>query len=409
MGSKNKTQTSTSESKPWAPAIPHLENILNQADKLFNDQGGINKEFINKELADLTPEMKDTVMGMINNPQFTEIANQMKDIAAGGKNQVGQAGGVLGGLTQQGISGKDINDLAAQLYDSDTVKSQTEQLGKDVQNALGKEIQGLNQRAAATGGMGSSRAGVAEGVASGKAADAMAQGSAQIQNAARQQAYGQALGTLQGNQNTALGAAGQLGSLGMGQLGFLNNAGGMLQQDLNNKLTGSGILQNQAQLGKDYDWFNKTGQQNAGWDALSKYLGVAGGIGGMGGTTTSTMSGGGGNKWGNVLGGVMSGIGMGMTGGLSGLATGGLGALGGMAGAFSDATLKKNVKRKKKGKGSKESTYEWDWNKSAEKRIGAKGKSAGVLAQQTAKDRPDAVSVDSKTGKKKVNYGALDM
>lgn len=388
MGSKNKTQTSTSESKPWAPAIPHLENILNQADKLFDAQGGINKEFINKELADLTPEMKDTVMGMINNPQFTEIANQMKDVAAGGQAGVGQASGVLGGLTQQGISGKDINDLAAQLYDSDTVKSQTEQLGKDVQDALGKEIQGLNQRASASGGMGSSRAGVAEGVATGKAADAMAQGSAQIQNAARQQAYGQALGTLQGNQQTALGAAGQLGNLGMGQLGFLNNAGGMLQQDISNKLTGSGILQNQAQMGKDYDWFNKTGQQNAGWDAINKYLGVAGGIGGMGGTTTGTTTMPGRSGWETAL---------------------GIGTTLGGAYLMSDVTTKKNIKRKKKGKGGKESTYEWEWNKSAEKRTGAKGKSAGVLAQQTAKDRPDAVAVDKKTGKKVVNYGVLDM
>lgn len=411
MGSKKPNkQTQTSESKPWAPAIPHLENILNQADKLFNEQGGINKEWLDKELADLTPEMKDTVNNMISNPQFTDLANQFKDVAAGGKGQVDTAGGALQGLIDKGIGGKDINDLAAELYDNEMVQSQTEQLGKDVQDALGKDIQGLNQRASAAGGMGSSRAGVAQGVATGKAADAMAQGSSNIQNAARQQAYQQAGQTLQGNQNTALSGAGALGSLGMGQLGMLGQVGNLYQQNLQNQLTGSGILQNQNQNVLDNKWFNQQGQQNVGWDALNKYLGVAGGIGGMGGTNTSTIKGGGGK--GGGLGGALgsiAGAGLGGFFGGTGGAQLGMGLGGGIGSLFSDVSLKKNIKRTKKGKNGKESEYSWDWNKSAEKRVGKKGKESGVLAQQTAKDNPEAVTTDAATGKKKVNYGVLDM
>lgn len=411
MGSKKPdSQTSTSESKPWAPAIPHLENILNQADKLFNESGGINQEWIDKELADLTPEMKETVNNMINNPQFTDIANQMKDIASTGQSNVGQASGALGGLLQQGVGGKDINELASELYDSDLVKSQTEQLGSDVQDALGKDVQALNQRASASGGMGSSRAGVAQGVATGKAADAMATGSANIQNAARQSAMQQAGQTLMGNQQTALGAAGSLGSLGMGQVGMLGQAGNLYQQNLQNQLTGSGILQNQAQSGKDYDWFNKQGAQNQGWNNLNKYLGVAGSIGGMGGSNTTTTTGSSGGKGGGMLG-AIGGIGGAALGGFFGGPAGAMagGSLGSsVGGMLSDVTLKKNIKRTKKGKDGKESEYDWEWNKAAGKRAGKKGKESGVLAQQTAKDRPDAVSVDKATGKKKVNYGALD-
>lgn len=394
MGSKKpSSQTSTSENKPWAPSIPILENILNQADKLFNEQGGINAEWIDKEIADLTPEMQETVKNMISNPQFTDLAQQYKDIAAGGQAQVGQAGGALGGLLQQGIKGQDINELASELYDSELVKSQTAQLGADVQDALGKDVQALNQRAASSGGMGSSRAGVAQGVATGKAADAMATGSAAIQNQARQSAYQQAGQTLMGNQSTALGAAGQLGSLGMGQLGMLNNVGNLYQQNLQNQLTGSGILQQYQQGVLNNKWMNQMGQQQMGWDQLNKLLGVAGSIGGMGGTNTTTQTGGGGK------GGGMAGLGS---------LVGGVGSL---VGAFSDARLKDDVFTLRE---AEEGEYDgvklslpricmWKWNDLAKQLFEEHGVTnpneyptpIGVIAQELEEVAPELVVYSS--------------
>jgi len=389
MGKDKNTTTQTSESNPWKPAIPYLENILNQSDKLFNEQGGINKEWIDKEIADLDPKMQQMINQAIEQPQFQEYANKISGAAQAGLGGMQQGIGVLGGLTQQGVTGEDINKLAGELYDSELVQSQKEQIGKDVTQQLGKAVQGINQGATASGGMGSSRAGVMEGVATGKAADAIAQGSANVENAARQSAYGQALGTLQGNQNTALNAGSTLGNIGLGSMGQLGNLANSQLNANQQGLLGAGILQNQAQNVLNNKWFNQQGSQNAGWDALGKYASIIGGIGGMGGSSTGTTSTSSSQSPFNQI------LGAGMTG---------LGVAGGLGWKpFSDASLKKKVKKTgetKEGIGK----YDWEWNESAKKRIGRKGKESGVLAQDVAKKKPDAVSKDTKTGALMVDY-----
>ena len=375
--------TQTSESKPWAPAIPMLEKILANADKLFDAQGGINAEWVDKELADLTPEMQQAMKDMIGSQGMKDTINNINQATQQGLGGIGQSTGILGGLANQGITSDKINQMAKDLYDTDMVKSQKEQLGKDVQAGLDKNVQGINQRSAGSGNMGSSRAGVAEGVAIGEASDAIAQGGASIENAARQNAYGQALGTLQGNQSTALGAAGQLGSIGLGsanaQLGGLTGQNQILQ----NQLQGAGIGQNQNQNIANNNWFNQQGQQNMGWDMIGKLMGVGSGIGGMGGTTTGTSGQGG-------LGTMQQIAGIGSS-------------IAGIAGMFSDASMKKKIKKKKGKTKTGEDKYEWEWNKGAEKAAGLKGKEEGVLAQAVDKKK-GAVGKDTKTGKLFVDY-----
>ncbi|MGL5964496.1 MAG: hypothetical protein ACRCZ2_08930, partial [Fusobacteriaceae bacterium] len=269
MGSKGNSSSSTTENSPWKPAQGALENILNGAQDLFDKQGGINAEFIEKEIADLTPEMQEAVKNLVNTEKFQNMAQMGQDAVQQGMSGIGQATGMLGGLAQTGITSENLNQMAKDLYDSELVSSQKEQLGADIDKSLSKQVQGINQASAGSGNMGSSRAGVAEGVAITGANEALATGSAAIENAARQQAYGQALGTLQGNQSTALGAAGQLGNLGLGSVGQLGNLSDIYQQGLSNSLTGAGILQNQQQNILNNKWFNATGQQNAGWNNLN--------------------------------------------------------------------------------------------------------------------------------------------
>lgn len=398
-----KTETTTSESKPWAPAIPHLENILNNAGQLFDKNGGINGNWIDKELADLNPEMQETVKNMINSQGFKDLASNIGNATQQGMSGIGQATGALGGLTQQGVTSEDLNKMASELYDTEMVQTQKEQLGKDVQAGLDKNVQRINQGASGSGSMGSSRAGVAEGVAIGEASDAVAQGGAAIENAARQSAYGQAMGTLQGNQQTALGAAGQLGQLGLGSANAQAGLGGMYQQMLQNQMTGSGILQNQQQNQLNNQWFNQQGQANAGWDNLNKYLGMTGAIGGMGGTQTNTSGGGGGgmSSLGALAGGVAGGFFGGPTGAMAGA------SVGGSLFGNSDASLKKKVKAtgKKTKKGHKE--YTWEWNESAEKKLGKKGSDKGVLAQEVLKKDPSAIAKNKKTGTLMVDYNKV--
>lgn len=375
------SSSQTTESNPWGPAQEALKKILADAGSIYDAQGGLNGNWIDKEIADLTPEMQQAVKDMLGSDAMKQTIGNINQAAQQGMSGIGQAQGALGGLTQQGITGADINKLAGELYDKDTVDRQTAELTKNVQAGLDKNVQSINQAASGSGNMGSSRAGVAEGVAIGEASDAIASGSAAIQNAASQQALAGALGTLQGNQSTALGAAGQLGQLGLGSGNLMSGTLGAQQNILQNSLTGAGILQNQAQNVLNNKWFNQTGQANAGWDNLSKYLGMAGSIGGMGGSQTTT----GGNSGSSAN----TAIGVGAI-------LGGLGQMG-----FSDMSMKKKIKKKK---GSKDE-YEWEWNKSAGKAAGKKGKEKGKLAQAVLKDNPDAVAKDKKTGKLMVDYG----
>ncbi|MGL5016118.1 MAG: hypothetical protein ACRC6V_17835 [Bacteroidales bacterium] len=376
------SQSQTTESGPWGPAQEALKNILGNAQELFDKNGGINGNWIDKEIADLTPEMQQAIKDLTNTQGFKDMATGVGNAMQQGNQTLGQATGGLGGLAQQGVTSEDLNKMASDLYDSEMVQSQKGQLTQDVQAGLDKNIQGLNQQASAGGNMGSSRAGVAEGVAVGEAGKAIATGSANIENSARQQAYGQALGTLQGNQNTALGALGQMGQLGLGGINANSSAmgqmGSLWNQGLQNQLMGAGIGQQNQQDILNNKWFNQTGQANAGWDNLSKYLGIAGSIGGMGGNQTTSGSG--------TSSGSNNMIGMGAI-------LGGLGSLG-----FSDISMKKKIKKKKDG------SYEWEWNKSAEKVAGKKGKDKGVLAQDTLKDNPEAVAKDKKTGRLMVDY-----
>lgn len=396
---KKKSQTQKTESKtennPWAPAQDQLKDILSEAQKEYEASGGLSGDWINKNYPDLTDDMKAALSNMASSGNLEKVANQVNQITSSGASNVNNASNALGGMTSGGITADQVNDMASQLYDSDTVKSQTEQLSKDVNDSLNQQVNTLNQQASGTGNMGSSRAGVAQGVMSGKANEALAKGTADIQNTARTNAYNQALGTLQGNQQTNLNAANSLGQLGMNQGQLAAGQGNLYQQMLENQFGAANIGQTQEQNKALNDYFNQYGQSQAGWTNLNNYLNMVGAIGGMGGTSNSTgkttASGGGGGMFNQILGAGSTGAGI-------------VGA-GAQAGWWSDASMKKNVKKTGETADGT-STYDWEWNETGNKR-GMKGKGSGVLAQQVAKDKPEAVVKDKETGALAVDYNKV--
>lgn len=121
------------------------------------------------------------------------------------------------------------------------------------------------------------------------------------------------------------------------------------------------------------------------------------GIGTFGGNTLSGMAG------------TMSGIG---TGALNSAAmqqqqgTNLLGMAAGLMSMFSDIRLKKNIQATGEKSKYGHEIYTWDWNEEAE-RNGLKGSGKGVIADHVEQKDPSAVSVDEKTGYKKVNYARV--
>ena len=138
----------------------------------------------------------------------------------------------------------------------------------------------------------------------------------------------------------------------------------------------------------DTNWFNKVGQQQQGWANLGNLANIAGSIGSMGGTSTGTakQSGGGNSTFNNILGGASTAA--------------------GIYGALSDASLKKKVKKTGKSKDGT-NTYSWEWNDSAKQKFGLEGKDSGVLAQDVAKKKPNAVKREPFKGKLTVDYSVL--
>lgn len=391
---KNESKTnSTTETSPWAPAQGQLKDILNLAKEQFEKTGGLDGNWFDRELPDLSPDMREALSSMAESGKLGDVASKLDQMTDSGMQNTDLASKGLGQLAQGGISVEDITGLASQLYDNKLVDSQKEQLAKDINKQYEGQVHGLNQQAGATGNMGSSRAGVTQGVMAGKANEAMARGGAEIENAARQNAYNQSLATLQGNQGTNLAASQGLGQLGMGQTGLGATSGNLYQQMLGNKLNAAGIDQSRQDQQAANNWFNQMGNANAGWDNLSKYLGMTGAIGGMGGTshTQGTVSQGGG---GGMMGGLNTALGIGST-------IAGMGGQGGF-GWWSDASMKKKVKKKGKTKGGV-SKYDWEWNEKGKER-GMKGKASGVLAQQVEKEKPGSSKADTKSGALMVDY-----
>lgn len=287
MGSKQPSNTSQT-TNPWKPAEDSLKNILANAGQLFDQTGGINAEWVDKEIADLTPELQTTIRDMVSQEGFQDLAKQIQSGAVSGMEGISQANNLLYQTAkgENGVTGADLNALAKELYQSDRVQSQVDTLGKNVREQLAGETQAINQRAIAAGGMGSSRAGVAEGVAQGKAAEAIAQGSAAIQNEAMGSALNQALATLQQNQSTKASAANALGSLGIQSGSLMGSTSSIINQGLENALKGSSVLQSYEQSKLDNQWANAMGAQTAGWDNLYRYLNAAGTIAGFGAAST---------------------------------------------------------------------------------------------------------------------------
>lgn len=378
MGSffKGSDGKQTSESKPWDPAIPHLEKIM-------SEMGGWYDSAKNEGYISQTGDL---------NSIYGNYLNQLQQMQQGSA-ETGQ------GLMNQGLEGlkgtqsfydklmnggsditsADITNMAGDFINNDLLQGQIDAANRDTaRNLMENTLPGIDRAAVDGGNMGSSRAGVAAAVAERGANEKMADTSAAMRGQAYNSALNQAQSVLTGNiQNQINGANNSyLGANNM--IGQGSSWGQNMTNTMSQSLT-SAQLQAMLQGANQTD---KIGNRDYLANLLGQYSNIASGIGGMGGTQTSTIKQPGTSMFDKLLqGGAMVGSMM-----------------------MSDPRLKKNIQKTGEVEGI--NIYTWDWNEKAEEVFGFTGSDKGVMAQEIEEQYPECISTEK--GYWKVDYATLE-
>jgi len=394
-GGQQTQQTQFQSRDPWAPAVPALNEALRGAmDAYRNTYNG-------PQVAGMDPNvtagqnqiLANSQNGLVSGGATSALEGLRSIFQNGGFNQYMQQGaaGLQAGMT--GLDGvqNNLNPYATGEY---LKQGGNPYLDKTIGSAMQDAAQGVNAQFSSAGRYGS-----------GANADALASRLGKISTDARMQDYNQQQqNQLQANSmlQSLQGLRGTLGSglAGIGQQGINNlaGAGGALGQLATAQNTDAA---NQMGIGSqrmDYQQQLIDALNQAPWAKVGNLAQIAGGIGGLGGTSMGYSQGqqsGGGGGLGSILGGGLAGL-----GGLGNL-FGGLGKFmgaGGFAALFSDERLKENIKKVGEANDG-QNIYAYNYKDDPMKRT-----TLGLMAQEVEKVRPEAVVKDLFSGFKMVNY-----
>ncbi|MCS5737466.1 hypothetical protein, partial [Herbiconiux daphne] len=180
-----------------------LKEILGLAQQQFDKSGGLDGQWIERNMPGFTPEMASAVKQMAESGQLKDIISQVNGIT-----DTAAQNAAIGSQIEQDyatgkrdITAKMVNDTSSQLYDNDIVRAQKEQMQQESAENYAAAIQDLNQKAGAAGAMGNSRAGVAQGVIFGKSESDYNKAALELEAQTRQGAQKGALTILGGNQS----------------------------------------------------------------------------------------------------------------------------------------------------------------------------------------------------------------
>lgn len=294
IGGSNSSSSNTSTSSSWL--LDLLKPMISGA---ISGVGTIPENV----LAGMTDAQKEALDKLTQGQDWSGMQQGAGQLGSWAQGQMGNANN----MQNQGMAdyrdimdklqGGGFNDMVNNMYNSDLVQAQKENIGKDIQSGLNKSVQALNQQSSGSGNMGSSRAGVAQGVMTGEAMDAYAKGAAGIEsnawNTAVQSAGQQAGQMMQGalgGINSGNQMFGQAGNMFNSSMGWGSNIMGGMLQDTTNKFQAGSIQQqwNQAQI--DNDRLNQMIKNNPQLAQLQLLLPIIGGTAGWGGTTSGSGS-----------------------------------------------------------------------------------------------------------------------
>ena len=72
-----------------------MQKVLNDAEDLYDEKGGINQKFIDKEVSKLTPEMQDSVKQLLNSSEVKSSLNSATTAAKSGASGIDTAKSLL--------------------------------------------------------------------------------------------------------------------------------------------------------------------------------------------------------------------------------------------------------------------------------------------------------------------------
>ena len=395
-GQQQSTQYQSQSREPWAPAIPALNEALQGAMSAYRNT------YNGPQVAGMDPNVtggQDQILansrnGYVSGNATSALQGLQGIFANGGFNPFMQQGA---DSLKSGMSGLDGVQHNLDPYASGEYLKQggNPYLDSTIKSAMGDAAQGVNAQFSSAGRYGS-----------GANADALASRLGKISTDARMQDYSQQQqNQLQANSmlQSLQGLRGSLGQglAGIGQQGISNlqGAGGHLQELATAQNADAANQMGVGSQRMDYQQRLIDALNQAPWAKVGNLAQIAGGIGGLGGTSMGysqgqqSQSGGG---LGSILGGGLAGL-----GGLGNL-FGGLGKFmgaGGFASLFSDERLKENIKPVGKSHDG-QNIYQYNYKDDPLKRT-----TLGLMAQEVEKRRPEAVTRDPFSGFKMVNYG----
>lgn len=387
------TQTSTGMSiaikDPWSPAIPTLKTALSGA------QNAYDTTYQGPQVAALDPNVTAGQNAVLANSANGLVSGNARDALSGLQGVLGNGGlsalqylganGYLSGQNQLGQVASNLSPMASGAYLDPSRDPNFVSAVKDALNQTGNQIGGQFASAGRYG--------------SGAMADTLARQLGQQATNAYANQYNQNVSNMLGANSQLQGVASGYGGMGsglagIGQTGVSNLAGA------GGALSGLATAQNTDAAnqmgvgGQRMDYLQQLidSANQAPWARVGNLAQIAGGIGGLGGTSVGmnqnqTQTSGG---IGQVLGGVLGGIGS--------LANIGKG-IGGFASLFSDRRLKENIRKVGKTDDG-QNIYAYNYKSDPMKR-----RTLGLMAQEVEKVRPQAVTRDPTSGYRMVDYG----
>lgn len=293
MGSgESKTTTQNQVTTPWSGQQPYLSDAFNEAQNIYQtnkaqNTPGYQGNFVNQA----SPDEVNAMQGALNwsSGAGPNAANGAIN-AGNGQIAAGQAGlaNANAGLTDfqnKDWTGQHIAD-AGQYANNPFVQGMIDSSMRDAQRSFSEDtMRGINQNAAATGNMNSTRAGVSAGIAQRGLADK----TADVSSAMRGAAWNTGLQASQADQQSLLSSIMGQGNLAQGQmstgLGALGQASDMQKNNLDQSVLASSMLDQYGQNAIDNGLQKFQYQQSAPWSNLANYWNVVGDKS-WGGTTT---------------------------------------------------------------------------------------------------------------------------